>query len=219
MDVELAVAQPVSENGSPMVDATGRDVLAFASEIRNLSRTAALVDMIVEMHESGKWRKYETAVGPEEWRECEYDYFLIACQASYDDISRVLAWNKSGRALGSAMESDEPEKRRRIEEAAQGWHSTSGESLLDRAVRQGWTNERGRLRPPPVPERARAKLRHGVTMDEYARRRREERIPADRRGELDQRLGHLLEGLSDLEIRYVRDAIASKIKRRRQTSE
>lgn len=200
----------VDQNSRRVVDENARDVLAFTSEMRNLSRTAALVDAIVEMHASGKWRRYETTLGPEEWRECEFDYFLIACDASYDDISRVLAWNRRGKELASAMAAEDPAKRRTLDEAAEAWHSPTGESLVDRAGRQGWVNRRGEMRPAPVPARARARVVHGVSKDELARQHREQQIPPARKGELSKRVEVLAADLTDLELRYVRDLLTHR---------
>jgi hypothetical protein len=183
----------------------------FASEMRNLTRTAALLNAIVEMYGSQKWRRYETSLGQEEWRECEFDYFLMACDAEYEDISRVLAWNREGKALAAAMAGDDPAKRRSLEQASATWTSATGESLAERAARQGWLNSRGVLRPPPVPERARAKVRHGITMDEHARRRREEQIAPKRRRELESRVAEMARELTELELRFVRDIISSKV--------
>lgn len=207
-----AKAPEMHQDERVVVDSNGREVLEFVGEIRNLGRTAALLDTVVEMHKSGKWRNYETALGRETWLECEFDYFLIACDASYDDVSRVLAWNRQGKELAAAMVSDEPAKRRPLEQVSTIWHSPSGESFTNRATRQGWTNIRGALRPAPVPARARTKVVHGLTMDEQARKHREELIPIKRRAELEAKVNHLLGGLSTDEIRYVRDLTASHAK-------
>lgn len=193
------------------VDENGRAVLSFAAELANLSRTAALVDEIAEMYESGRWRSYRTAVGIEEWQECEFDYFLVACDVGYDEISRVLAWNRRGKDLAPAMMSEDARKRRPIEVAAQSWHSPTGETLLDRAHRNGWTTARGSLRRPPVPERALSRLRHGVSRDEHARRQRALQIPPDRRRQLDERVEETTASLNELELRYVRDQVTAKL--------
>jgi hypothetical protein len=211
MDVETMANRAGKDRLAAVVDPNGRDVLAFAGEMRNLSRTAALVDSIVDMHESGKWRTYETALGSQRWLECEFDYFLIACEATYDEISRVLAWNREGKGLVSAMESNDSSKRRTIEDAAAGWRSPTGETLVDRAARQGWTNSRGQMRPAPVPARARSRLRHGVSMDEYARQRRAKRISSERRRELDKTASQLASELNEVELRYVRDSLAAEL--------
>jgi hypothetical protein len=196
------------------LDDNGRLVLSFAAELKNLSRTAALVDEIAEMHASGRWRHYETVLGPEGWRECEFDYFLIACDVAYDDISRVLAWNRRGKDLAPSMISDDLAKRRPIEKAASSWRSPTGETLVDRAARRGWTNTRGSLRPPPVPARARTLASHGVTMDEHARQQRENQIPAPRRRELTSIVRNLIDELEDVELRYVRDQLSARLANR-----
>jgi predicted transcriptional regulator len=48
-------------------------------------------------------------------------------------------------------------------------------------------------------------------MDEHARQRREEQIPATRRHELDKRARQLAKELPELELRYLRDVLASKL--------
>jgi hypothetical protein len=193
------------------VDENGRAVLSFAADLQNLSRTAALVEEIAAMHESGKWRRYETALGTETWKECEFDYFLISCDVVYDEIARVLAWNRRGKELAPAMMSEDPSKRRSLDVAAAQWHSPTGESLLHRAERRGWVNGRGALRPPPIPKRARTLAVHGMTMDEHARLQRERQIPAGRRKELAVIVRELAVSMSEVELRYVRDELSAKI--------
>jgi hypothetical protein len=197
--------------GTAAVDENGRAVLSFAADLKNLSRTAAIVEEVVEMHESGRWRQYETALGTQTWRECEFDYFLIACDVAYEDISKVLAWNRRGKDLAPAMVSDDARKRRSLETASQQWHAPSGESLADRAARRGWTNSRAALRRPPVPVRALAQARLGISMDEHARQQREAQISASRRRELKALVGTLADDLPELELRYVRDQLSAKL--------
>jgi hypothetical protein len=203
----------------PAVDDNGRAVLSFAADLQNLSRTAALVEEIAAMHESGKWRRYETALGTETWKECEFDYFLISCDVVYDEIARVLAWNRRGKELAPAMMSEDPSKRRSLDVAAARWHSPTGESLLQRAERRGWVNTRGALRPPPIPKRARTLAIHGVTMDEHARQQRERQIAGSRRKELALTVRELVQDLSEVELRYVRDQLSAKIAARSRPQE
>lgn len=188
-------------------------VSEFISELRNASRLAALVDAVVDMYELGAWREYTDATGSSDgWRDCEYDYFLIACGAQYSDIQKLLTWDRARAAeLAAAMESDEPERRRPLEQASATWHSPTGTPLVELATRQGWTTAAGGLRVSPAPARARTIARHGLTMDEQARLKREQLIPTDRRRQLTERL----DGLSDLELRYVRDLIGTKLSKSR----
>jgi hypothetical protein len=192
----------------------------FTSDLRNASRLAALVDTVVNMYESDVWRRYTDEAGrADEWLEHEYDYFLIACGAEYPDVQRLLTWDRARAAeLAVAMAGDDPIKRRPLEEASAAWTSPTGLSLVEVAARQGWTTATGRLRVSPAPARARTLARHGMTMDEHARREREELIPARRRRELDRRARNLAGELSEIELRYLRDKISSALARGRRRS-
>lgn len=188
-------------------------VSEFVSEIRNASRLAALVDAVVDMYESGAWRQYTDASGrSDEWRGCEYDYFLIACGAQYGDVQKLLTWDRARAAeLAAAMESEEPKRRRSLEQASASWRSPTGVSLTDLAQRNGWLTTGGGLRVSPAPARARTLARHGVTMDEHARQEREKQISATRRKELDRQADGLSRELEETELRYVRDRISAKL--------
>lgn len=188
-------------------------VSEFVSELKNASRLAALVDTVVDMYESRKWRHYVDATGAtDEWKEAEYDYFLIACGAQYGDVQKLLTWDRARAAeLAAAMESDDPNRRRPLERAAEAWRSPTGAPLTELAARQGWTTGAGKLRVSPAPERARTVARHGVTADEHARQRREELIEPKRRDELTKIVDAATRGMSDLELRYIRDRIGAKL--------
>jgi hypothetical protein len=190
-------------------------VSQFVSDLRNVSRLAAYVDTVVDIFESGAWRHYTDATGrTDNWRECEFDYFLIACGAQYSDVQRLLTWDRARAAeVAIAMESDDQMRRRALDEASSAWRSPTTATLADLASNQGWTKAQGGLRVPPAPARARVRARHGMTMDEHARHQRQARIPAGRRAELDARIDRLHEELSDIELRYVRDAISEKLRR------
>jgi hypothetical protein len=194
-------------------DANWEAVSEFVSELRNASRLAALVDAVVDMYESDRWRRYTDATGAvDEWRDSEYDYFLIACGAQYADVQKLLSWDRARAAeLAAAMESEDPMRRRPIEDAAAGWRSPTGTPLTELAARQGWTIGSGALRVSPAPERARTVARHGMTADELARKRREELLPEQRRRELARLVDEATDGLSALELRYVRDRITARI--------
>jgi hypothetical protein len=204
---------------SPRPDEHGRRVARFATELRNASRLGAYADAIVSMYQSGEWRDYTTASGHESWRECEFDYFLISCDAAHSDLQRILSWDTAKAAnIAGAMESDDPCKRRPLDEAAGSWPSPTGASLIELAARNGWTNSRGELRTAPVPARARAKLKYGVTKDEHARQQREKLIPAERRRELASHVKDLAADLSEVELRYVRDQVTDEITKTRSRS-
>jgi hypothetical protein len=146
--------------------------------------------------------------------DVQFDYFLIACDVAHTDLQRILSWDTAKAPdVAGAMESDDPKKRRPLEQAAESWPSPTGASLLDLASRNGWLSSRGQLRTAPVPARARAKIKHGVTMDEHARLAREKQIEAKRRAELKRSTDDLAQDLSDVELRYVRDLITQRLTR------
>lgn len=199
-------------------DSPGDDVLRFATAVQNLSRVGELTDQIVAMAESGKWRRYRTALGVEEWRECEYDFFLISCGLAWDDVSRVVAWSRKGETLMPFMDpSANSSRRRTLEEAAAAWHAPGHETLVERARRLGWTKgTTATLRVPPVPARARVRHDKGMTMDEHARVSRREEIPAKRRQELDSLVERIAEETKDeTEYRYLLDALHARLGRGR----
>jgi hypothetical protein len=55
-------------------------------------------------------------------------------------------------------------------------------------------------------------------MDEHARQRREELIPAKRRSELDRQVSDLEKKLPELELRYLRDRITASLAKGRARS-
>lgn len=199
---------------TPFVDESGDIVLKFVSAARNLSRLGELTEEVVSIAKSGMWRSYRTAVGQDKWLECELDYFLIACDLQYDDISRVLSYTREGAAIAEMMDRDAEDTRRRsLEDAAANWNSPIPETLLERAQRLGWTrnNKTSSLRAAPVPPRARARQTLGMSKDEHARQSRAQRLSASRRQELDRIIGDLRETLKDeTERLYVIDRLREK---------
>lgn len=193
-------------------------VSRFVSDLRNASRLATYVDTVVDVYESDAWRHYTDETGrSDEWRPCEFDYFLIACGAQYSEVQRLLTWDKASAVdLAAAMESEDAGSRRTLEEASASWQSPTGVPLTNLASGQGWTKASGQLRVPPAPQRARARARHGLTMDEHARQMRESKIPQSRRDELDQFAATGVEAAaSDLELRYLIDVLRDRIRRNR----
>lgn len=172
---------------SPFLDESGEKVVRFIGEARNLSRIGELTDEVVAIAESGAWRSYRTAVGRERWRECELDYFLIACDLSHEDVSRVLAYTRKGGDLAAMMDRDaNSDRRRTLEQASKAWRAPTPETLIERAQRLGWTRgETTVLRAPPLSPRVRARQAHGDSLEENARKERAKRLPAKRRRELD----------------------------------
>jgi hypothetical protein len=201
-------------SNSSFVDDSGDIVLKFVSAARNLSRLGELTDEVVSIAKSGAWRKYRTAVGQDEWLECELDYFLIACDLQYDDISRILSYTHEGVMLAQMMDRDATnEQRRSLEDAATEWHAPVPETLIERAQRLGWTRnaKSSSLRAAPVPPRARARLTLGETKDEHTRRNRAKRLSPVRRSELDRTVGELRAALKDeTERLYIIDRLREK---------
>lgn len=184
----------------PFVDEAGDQVLRFVSAARNLSRIGELTDEVVAIAKSGAWRQYRTATGTDEWRECELDYFLIACDLGHDDIARVAAYTREGITLAPMMDRNaENDRRRTLEDAAAAWHSPAPETLIERAQRLGWTRGEAShaLRAAPVPPRARARQAHGMTKDEHAQRSRSERLSPTRKAELDKLVDRVSASLKD----------------------
>jgi hypothetical protein len=194
-------------------DPNWQTVSKFMSDLKNASRLATYVDTVVNVFESTAWRRYTDANGrSDDWLECEFDYFLIACGASYSDVQRLLSWDRARSAdLASAMESGEPSKRRDLVKASEAWQSPTGLSLTEIASRQGWTKASGSLRVPPAPQRALTRARHGMSADAHARLSREERLGPDRCAQLDQLAAAVSEEVADnMELRYVIDALRDR---------
>jgi len=187
------------------IDARGERVLHFRQIARNVSRLGLLEDLVMKMFESGDWRTYATALGRETWRECEFDYFLIASDITYADTERVFAWQERGRALAAATQSDDPAKRRTLEKASEAWHAPGPETLAQAAERLGWVTATG-VRSA-ASQRARAFVKHGMTYDTHARKQRQRQVKA-RRPTLDRVIEQILRQVPDeAELRYVVDGL------------
>ena len=199
---------------SRFVDESGDVVLKFVSAARNLSRLGELTEEVVSIAKSGAWRQYRTAVGQDQWLECELDYFLIACDLQYDDVSRVLSYTRESAEIAEMMNRDaDNDRRRSLEDAATNWHAPIPETLIQRAQRLGWTrNEKtSSLRAAPVSPRARTRQALGITKDEQAKRNRVERLSPSRLQELDQEIAKIRATLKDeTERRYVIDRLREK---------
>lgn len=196
---------------NPFLDDAGEQVLRFVSAARNLSRLGELTDEVVAVAKSGAWRRYRTAVGTDEWRECELDYFLIACDLGHDDVGRIVAHTREGAELAPMMDHEaNGDRRRTLEDASKAWHALTPETLIERAQRLGWTRGEASptLRAAPVPARARVRQTYGMTMDERAQRGREQRLADGRRRELDELVSRVRAELADeLERLYVVDQL------------
>lgn len=194
-------------------DPAGDVVLRFATDVKNLSRVGELTDEIVSMAQSGEWRRYRTALGVDEWGECEFDFFLIACGLAWDDVSRVLAWSGKGAELAPLMDPSANKTRRRsLDEAATAWHAPGPETLVERAQRLGWTKQDSTtLRVPPLSHRARVRHSKGTTLEQQAQQSRQAGIPARRRRELDALARQVAKQTADeTEYRYVLDRLRTR---------
>ena len=200
-------------SGKSFVDDAGDKVLRFISAARNLSKVGELTAEVTEIAKSSVWRRYRTALGVDEWRECELDYFLMAAELSYEDVSRVLAYTRDRVDIAAMMDPRADQRQRRsLEDAARNWHAPVPETLVERAQRLGWTrgDKSGVLRVPPLPHSARVRQMHGMTQGERARRGRAKRIPEARRRELDTMIQKMQRQLQDnLERQYVVDQLTS----------
>lgn len=139
-----------------LVDHAGGEVLRFISDARNLSRIGELADKILSIATSGNWRRYRTAVGVTQWREAEFDYFLISCDLSHEDVGRAILHTGAWSTFVRIMDANADEAHRRpLQEAASSWMSPSNEGLIERAQRLGWTKapDTPRLRAAPLPPR------------------------------------------------------------------
>ena len=195
---------------NPFLDEAGEQVVHFTGDVRTLGKLGELRGKIIEMAESGAWRRYRTAVGVDEWLECEFDYFLISCDLEYDDVYRAIAHAKAGDATRDMMDPQAgPEKRRSLEEAAAAWHAPVPETLVERAARLHWTKTGGELRVPPLSDRQRRKQQDGITREEHERRERAKRLSAKRRRELDALARETRKAVADeQEVRYLIDQLA-----------
>lgn len=203
---------------SPTQAENWRTISQFMSDLRNVSRLAAYVDTVVDVYESGAWRAYTDATGrSDRWREAEFDYFLIACGAQYGEVQRLLTWDRAHAVeLASAMESEDPTRRRPLADVSAEWASPAGTPLLQLAEHQGWTKGNGQLRVAPAPQRARARARTGMTMDEHARQARADRLDRDRRETLDRLVDAMVaEVADDLDLRYLVDRLHGELTRRK----
>jgi len=177
------------------LDNHGREVSSFISRATNLTRTAELVDVISEMAASDAWRDYTTALGRQQWRESEFDYFLIACGLPFADVSRVIAWSRKGGQLAPMMDTQANAERRRTLAEASAAYRSPGTSLVEEAQRLGWARAPGHGASLPmgtlksaIPKQSRARARRAA---------RPEPLPAKRRRELDRLSDEILAGLAN----------------------
>jgi len=192
------------------IDPAGRAVLDFMGAAQNLTKVGELTAKVTTIADSSSWRRYTTAIGTDEWRECEFDYFLIACGLAWDDVSKIIAWSKVGAEIAPLMDHDAPSRKRRpLEEAGKAWHAAGSETLAQRAVRLGWTKGEGEaLRAAPLPQRARARHTYGVTRDEHDRESRAAKLSKGRRRQLDALVKEVRSQLvDDLERLYLVDQL------------
>jgi hypothetical protein len=107
-----------------------------------------------------------------------------------------------------------PDKRRPLEQAASSYRATGPETLEERAQRLHWVkNGKPRL---PLSNRQRTKQASGgKTLEQQVRERRQQRITASRRRELDRFAAEALAGLADDdERRYLLDTMAKLLSRK-----
>jgi hypothetical protein len=190
-----------------LIDDNGQKVAKFTSRVQNLSRVAELNDAVIDIALSGAWRDYKFATGREQWREAEFDYFLIANDLRYEDAQNILRYNKHSYEVHPLMDHTAgPEQRRSFAEAAASWNRLNL-NLVERAKELGWITDTGKLRKPPVGDRSRTKAQHGVSKDQLAAKNREERLTAKRRKELDKLAKQLRLELTVDERKYLAERL------------
>ncbi len=192
-----------TDNPKDRLDAHGEWVWHFRMEAHNLSKVSLLRQLVLEAFEAGHWRSYATGTGRDTWRACEFDYFLIASDIAYADAADVFTWKDRGRALAAATMSDDPKKRRTLEQASAAWHSPTPKTLEQRAAGLGWTSATGvRSAAPP---RARAFVRHGLSLEKHAQKQRQRQV-RDRRPQLDDLVARLTQR-EEADVRYLVDRL------------
>jgi hypothetical protein len=202
--------------GTPMnpIDEAGERVLAFQLRVQNLGRIGDLTSNLEQIATSGDWRSYSTALGPEQWLDAEFDYFLIASGINLEDARRVIQWAKVGSQLAAMMDpAAGADRRRPIEEAASSWKSAgAGASFVQRARELGWVGSNEAVRVA-VSKRALEQARSGVTNEEHARKSRTERLTTARVTEIDRIVDEVIVELTSAdERRYFIDRLRASIR-------
>jgi hypothetical protein len=201
---------------NPLLDKAGEQVVRFMGDVRTLGKVGELAEKIIAMAESGAWRRYRTAVGTDKWLECEFDYFLIGCDVDYNDVYRAIKWHKLGDTTRAMMDPDaSAEKRRTLEEASAAYHAAGPETLAEKAARLHWVKKDGSARSPLSRRQQAKQAAGGKTFEEQTRERRQRRIKAARRRELDRLARETLAELDgDDERRYFLDVFAQRLTRK-----
>jgi hypothetical protein len=186
------------------LDANGEHVVRFASEAKNLSRLALLHELIFEIYRSDDWRDYTTALGRQRWREAEFDYFLIANDVARDDAYGVFAWNREGTKVAAALMSDDPKKRRPLDEAAKKYLAPGAEDLRAAAKRLGWVRRDGEGEVlPPLSRHSQEIARDGDAPKKHRPKHRPA-TAAERRSLMDGVIVKLAKRFHDArELRYL----------------
>src|SRR5215475_5900290 len=165
-------------NGATRLAENGRAVASFGTQLKNYTRGSEFMYTIISMYRTGQWRMYQHNRGPVSWRAAEFDYFLIAECAPYEDVSRMLGYERASIELAPAMVSDDPRRRRSFADAAATWPGDTGETLIARAQRLGWLPKPDAAPASPVSSYARVIARelpplNGAISRKTAQRRAE----------------------------------------------
>ena len=202
------------------MDDAGQHVTRFMGDVVNFTRIGELVDETLVMARSQAWRRYITGIGPAEWRQCEFDYFLIACGVPYEDAARVLAWGKAGAEIGAMMKPDaEKRLRRSLEGAGRAYQGAGPESLEARAGRLGWIARTGGMKKPPISSRALSIVNDAKDLETKAAEIRADNMTATRRRQLDKLAKTIVADVPDMaERRYLIDQIKPSVAKGRPTS-
>jgi hypothetical protein len=202
------------------MDDAGEQVARFMGDVVNFTRIGELVDETLAMARSQAWRRYVTGIGPAEWRQSEFDYFLIACGVPYEDAARVLAWGKAGAEIGAMMKPDaEKRSRRSLEDAGRAYQGAGPESLEARAGRLGWIARTGGMKKPPISSRALSIVNDAKDLETKAAETRANNMTATRRRQLDRLAKTIIADVpASAERRYLIDQIRPVITKGRPTS-
>jgi hypothetical protein len=197
------------------IDSHGRQVLDFQLQLRNAGKVGAYADLLVKMYESKSWRVYTTGTRTDTWRAHEFDYFLIAQEAEYADVYKILLDTKVKAAkIAEAMTGDPSSAHRRsLEEVAKAWNGPG--DLLAMARKQGWTTHTQALKRP-VSRRQRFQLDSGMTQEQATEQHRREMFGPQRVATLKRLIEQICTQTKDTaEIRYIANALLRSVRGRK----
>lgn len=114
------------------LDPNGRKVHSFAMEISNLGFTR-MGELLAAMLESGAWKKFKTGLGPHEFLEGEFDYFLSQQGVDREQVMQGVRNVEIKAKLEASMDerrTGEARYRRAIEEARKAIPQQPGRPIV-----------------------------------------------------------------------------------------